>query len=106
MKSPPQLFAILKNEDGSINKESVQKRVLALEEMFEASLEIHKSVCSQGRKAMEIEGDKFYCNFTGPIIEIFLNYISLDRATLNCYPTSKRQGFQRAIQFLKKIKSK
>ena len=71
---PPQLFAILKNKDGSINKESAQKSVLALEEMFEASWEIYKSVCYQGRKSMEIEGGEFDCNFTRPIIEIFSNY--------------------------------
>ena len=49
-------------------------RIVALEDMFDVCLKIHKDCGHQGRDTMLKEADKFYGNVTRPIIELFLNY--------------------------------
>ncbi len=48
--------------------------MVAVEDMFDRCLEIHKRIGCTGRAGMEVESKKFYSNISRPIIEIFLKY--------------------------------
>jgi len=49
-------------------------RIVALEDMFDVCVKVHKDCGHQGREAMLKEADKFYGNVTRPIVELYLDY--------------------------------
>ena len=49
-------------------------QIISLEDMYDTCNEIHKSVGSQGRKAVLNEASTFYGNITRAIVELFLDF--------------------------------
>ena len=51
------------------------KRIVALEDMYDTCMEIHKKAGYQGRETISLaEAKIFYGNVTRPIVELFLNF--------------------------------
>jgi len=68
-------FKIQKIGDGSEYLiGSDDKKIVAMEDMFEVLNDIHISVGHQGIASMKPKANESYCNVTKPLIEIFLKY--------------------------------
>jgi len=67
---PVQLAKLEKKDQDRVHP----RIVVAVEDMFEKCMEIHKNIGYQGTAGMSKEANKFYYNITRPIMTIFLKY--------------------------------